>query len=84
MKLVYKLCPNLVDEWKNRQGSADYRNSTPMMRACMVKAVNEDLTECLPRIKQDTLLIWGGLRHRHTHCRCTLDGRKIGSVPVWQ
>lgn len=61
MKLVYKLCPNLVDEWKNRQGSADYRNSTPMMRACMVKAVNEDLTECLPRIKQDTLLIWGDL-----------------------
>ena len=61
MKLVYKICPNLVDEWRNRQGSADYRNSTPMMRACMVKAVNEDLTHLLPKIKQDTLLIWGDL-----------------------
>ena len=30
-----------------------------MMRQCMVMAVNEDLTELLPRIKQDTLLIWG-------------------------
>lgn len=25
------------------------------------KAVNEDLTELLPRIRQDTLLIWGDL-----------------------
>ncbi|MCR5691450.1 MAG: alpha/beta hydrolase [Eubacterium sp.] len=61
MKLVYKICPDLVDEWRNKQGSADYRNSTPMMRACMVKAVNEDLTHLLPGIKQDTLLIWGDL-----------------------
>ena len=33
----------------------------PMMRQCLVKAVNEDLTELLPRIRQDTLLIWGDL-----------------------
>ena len=30
-----------------------------MMKKCMVMAVNEDLTECLPKIKQETLLIWG-------------------------
>ena len=61
LKLVYAICPELIDEWRNRQGSADYRNASPMMRQCLVKAVNEDLTELLPRIRQDTLLIWGDL-----------------------
>lgn len=61
IKLVYKICPELIDEWKSRQGSADYRNASPMMRQCMVKAVNEDLTGLLPLIGQETLLIWGDL-----------------------
>jgi pimeloyl-ACP methyl ester carboxylesterase len=59
MKVIYALFPELIDDWRSRQGSADYRNATPVMRQCLVKAVNEDLTELLPRIKQDTLLIWG-------------------------
>ena len=58
-KLVYALFPELVDDWKSRQGSADYRNATPMMRSCMVMAVNEDLTGLLSKIRQETLLIWG-------------------------
>lgn len=61
LKFVYRICPELIDEWKSRQGSEDYRNATPMMRQCMVKAVNEDLTELLPLIRQETLLIWGDL-----------------------
>lgn len=61
MKLIYRICPNLIDEWKSRQGSADYRNASPMMRQCLVKAVNEDLTGLLPEIKPETLLIWGDL-----------------------
>lgn len=59
LKFVYKICPELIDEWRNRQGSEDYRNATPMMRQCLVKAVNEDLTGLLSRIRQETLLIWG-------------------------
>lgn len=59
LKFIYAICPHLIDEWKNNQGSEDYRNASPMMRQCMVKTVNEDLTELLPCIKQDTLLIWG-------------------------
>ncbi|MCR5603026.1 MAG: alpha/beta hydrolase [Lachnospiraceae bacterium] len=59
VKLIYALFPELIDDWRNSQGSADYRNASPMMRQCMVMAVNEDLTELLPCIKQDTLLIWG-------------------------
>lgn len=58
-KVFYALFPELVDDWKSRQGSADYRNATPIMRQCLVMAVNEDLTSLLPNIKQDTLLIWG-------------------------
>lgn len=59
LNIIYVLFPELVDDWRSRQGSADYRNATPVMRQCLVMAVNEDLTELLPRIKQDTLLIWG-------------------------
>lgn len=61
MKVIYALFPELIDDWRSRQGSADYRNASPMMRQCLVKAVNEDLTELLSGIKQDTLLIWGDL-----------------------
>ena len=57
LKLVYFLFPELIDDWRSRQGSADYRNATPMMRNCLVMAVNEDLTPLLPKIKQETLLI---------------------------
>ena len=60
-KLVYALFPELIDDWRSRQGSADYRNASPVMRACLVMAVNEDLTELLPKVRQDTLLIWGSL-----------------------
>lgn len=59
MKVVYAMFPDLIDDWKSRQGSADYRNATPVMRQCLVMAVNEDLTELLPGISQEVLLIWG-------------------------
>lgn len=59
MKLIYAMFPEVIDDWRSRQGSADYRNATPMMRQCMVKAINEDLTELLPKIRQEVLLIWG-------------------------
>lgn len=59
LNIIYALFPELIDDWRSRQGSADYRNATPMMRKCLVMAVNEDLTGLLPKIKQETLLIWG-------------------------
>lgn len=61
VKFIYMLFPELIDSWKSKQGSADYRNATPMMRQCMVKAVNEDLTPLLSGVKQEVLLIWGDL-----------------------
>ncbi len=48
-----------LEEYKKTHGSADYRNATPLMRMSMVKAINEDLTDLIPGIKAETLLIWG-------------------------
>jgi len=61
IKLIYKMCPDIIDEWKNKQGSEDYRNASPIMKKCMVMAVNEDLTDLLPGIDKEVLLIWGDL-----------------------
>lgn len=49
----------LIDKWRGKAGSADYRNSSPVMRAVMSKCVNQDLRSVLPAIKASTLLIWG-------------------------
>jgi pimeloyl-ACP methyl ester carboxylesterase len=41
--------------------SADYANATPIMRACLVKIVNQYayVTSVVPQIKASTLIIWG-------------------------
>lgn len=49
----------MIDKWRGSAGSADYRNSSPMMRAVMSRCVNEDLKHVMPDIKASTLLIWG-------------------------
>lgn len=59
MKAIKAMFPNLVSKLKNSFGSEDYRNASPIMKECLVKLVNEDVRECLPRIKAPTLLLWG-------------------------
>lgn len=54
-----KLGGKLIDAWRGKGGSADYRNSSPVMRAVMSRCVNEDLKFAMPNIKASTLLIWG-------------------------
>ena len=49
----------LIDRWRNRGGSADYNNASPVMKGILSKVVNEDLTSLLPLIKAPTLLLWG-------------------------
>lgn len=58
-KPVYLMFSELIELWKSTQGSEDYRNATPIMKGCLVKAVNEDLTHLFEKNKYDTLLIWG-------------------------
>lgn len=48
-----------IEVMRGKKGSADYKNSSPMMRAVMSKCVNEDLKHVMPHIAASTLLIWG-------------------------
>lgn len=56
-----KLFPRAVENWQKKQGSADYAAASPVMRGCLVKAVNEDLTPLFEKIGYEVLLIWGAL-----------------------
>ncbi|MNT08685.1 4,5:9,10-diseco-3-hydroxy-5,9,17-trioxoandrosta-1(10),2-diene-4-oate hydrolase [compost metagenome] len=58
-KMIKKLFPNALESLKQKFGSEDYKNASRIMRETMVKAINEDLTDLLPTIRQSTLLIWG-------------------------
>lgn len=67
-KMMKKLLPLIlgkkrgeakIAEMRNKAGSADYNNSSPVMKAVMSKCVNEDLKSVMPAIKASTLLIWG-------------------------
>lgn len=55
------LFPRALDNMRNKHGSPDYLAASPMMRQCLVKIVNEDLTPLLPLVKPPVLLIWGAL-----------------------
>jgi pimeloyl-ACP methyl ester carboxylesterase len=43
----------------SQAGSEDYRALSAGMKKTFVRVVNQDLRQCLPRIKSPTLLIWG-------------------------
>jgi pimeloyl-ACP methyl ester carboxylesterase len=58
-KALLKPFPRLLEKMRQKYGSADYRAASPIMRQCLVKIVNEDLTELLPRVTPEVLLIWG-------------------------
>ena len=46
---------------KNKIGSSDYKDASPVMKTVLVNTVNEDLTEYLKQITAPTILIWGDL-----------------------
>ncbi|MCM1252790.1 MAG: alpha/beta hydrolase [Clostridium sp.] len=58
-KVLHFLYPDAVEDMRKKRGSADYNNATPIMRATLVKVVNEDLEPLISKIKCPTLLIWG-------------------------
>ncbi len=66
-KLAKKILPYISgkagEEWMRRRreksGSQDYLNSSPVMRGVMSKCINQDLKKYMPLIKAPTLLIWG-------------------------
>lgn len=58
-KLLGKRGEDIVANMREKRASADYRNSSPMMRRVMVKAINTDLRYAMPYITAPTLLLWG-------------------------
>lgn len=58
-KFMQKLCPDAMENLRRKNGSADYNAASPMMRRCLVLAVNEDLTHVFEKVYAPTLLIWG-------------------------
>ncbi len=58
---VHSMFPEVIDYWMSKQGSDDYRAASPMMKKCLVMAVNEDLQHLMPSVKQEVLLVWGDL-----------------------
>ena len=44
---------------RNKLGSADYKNSSEMMRKIMVKHINTDVTNEISKITVPSLIVWG-------------------------
>jgi pimeloyl-ACP methyl ester carboxylesterase len=61
--LKTKLCrfffPDALETLRERNGSDDYNSATPIMRATLVKAVNEDLSHLFRLVNAPTLILWG-------------------------
>lgn len=63
-KITEKLMPKRISQvviefFKKRMGSKDYRQASGIMREILIQSVNEDLRCLLPKITCPTLLIWG-------------------------
>ncbi len=59
MKPIEKVFPKLASAARNHMGSADYRAASEIMKKTMAICIEEDLTDLLPGVKAETLLIWG-------------------------
>ncbi len=44
---------------KKRAGSQDFRDADGVMRGTLVRVVNDNLRDCLPKIQAPTLCVWG-------------------------
>lgn len=59
LRVCQKFMPNALEYLRQKNGSADYNAASPIMRQCLVRVVNEDLTNLLQNINVPALLIWG-------------------------
>ncbi|MFQ8582906.1 MAG: hypothetical protein ACLSA6_10455 [Holdemania massiliensis] len=62
----------MLEEFKRKSGSDDYRNATGVMRETFVKVVNDDVSDMLEDITVPVLLVWGEKRSR-----TALDGKQM-------
>ena len=67
-KLLKKVLPvllgpqragRIIERYRSKNGSSDYKALSGTMRGTFVKVVNEDLKKFMPLISAPTLLVWG-------------------------
>ncbi len=56
---IAKAFPGTIEALQKKFGSADYAAASPIMRASLVKVVNEDLVPYMHKVTMPALLIWG-------------------------
>ncbi len=61
LSVIHKLFPDAIEKLKNKNGSTDYKNASPVMRKALVMAVNEDLTHLFANLTCPVWLAWGKL-----------------------
>ncbi len=60
IKKIFHFAPlSIVNTYKSRAGSPDYRNASNVMKKVLVNVVNEDMRDLLSRINIPVLLVWG-------------------------
>ena len=59
LPLLQGVMEKAQEKLRQKYGSADYNALDEEMRKTFVRVINLDLADCLPRVKQPTLLIWG-------------------------
>jgi pimeloyl-ACP methyl ester carboxylesterase len=60
-KRILKPFPTLLEKYRGRVGSADYRTASPVMQATLTRVLSEDYAGSLHKIKQSVLLVWGDM-----------------------
>ena len=58
-KLMRFFFPDALEEYRIKNGSADYNSASPVMRATLVRSVNEDLSELIGLVDCPALVMWG-------------------------
>ncbi|OQX99877.1 MAG: alpha/beta hydrolase [Bacteroidetes bacterium 4572_128] len=59
IKILKNYSKNLMKKYVKKNSSSDYQNANEMQKKILIKIVNEDLKNVMPKIQSSTLLIWG-------------------------
>ena len=59
LPFLKKYRDDVLNSFKKKTGSTDYRNASGIMQQILVKSVNEDIKYLMPQVKAAVLLIWG-------------------------
>lgn len=58
-KAVSFFFPDALETLRRKNGSADYNSASPVMRATLVRSVNEDLCHLFDKVSCPALIMWG-------------------------